>query len=102
MAITQVLETWRTCSQGWPYPWAFPFQGWPLPWVASEHATLQYLCPVSLPKDPILRAGNRGLTPGTSSDVAKGGMLLWWALPSEGDFFSLDLAILCLYSPSLP
>lgn len=43
--------------------------------------------------DPILRDGNKGLTPWTSSVVA-GGTVLTWEWLSEGEFFSLALAIL--------
>lgn len=43
--------------------------------------------------DPILRDGNKGLTPWTSSVVA-GGTVLTRELLSEGEFFSLALAIL--------
>lgn len=73
-------------------PCGGPLQGPLFPLLG--HAALRYLCPSSLPTDPSLRVGNKGLTPGTSSVVASGGMVLRWVLLSEGDFFSLALAIL--------
>lgn len=63
-------------------------------------AAPQYLCPTSLPKEPILRAGSKGLTPRTSSVVA-GGTVFTCELLSEGEFFSLALAILRAWAASV-